>query len=90
MPFVLPIAVSTAIVLVSPFMGQLQSFLRRSLSTQQYVLLFGIGVLVAVGLAIAPAVTRIRHRRRERFALLTLALLIGVGYMWATGRPMPR
>ncbi len=30
-------------------MGQLQSFLRRSLSTRNYVLLFGVGVLAAVG-----------------------------------------
>ena len=43
------------IVLASPFMGQLQSFLRRSLSTQNYVLLFGVGVIVAVGLAILLA-----------------------------------
>src|SRR6478609_5163677 len=87
MSLVVAIAVSTAIVLVSPFMGQLQSFLRRSLSTQNYVLLFGVGVLIAVGLAIAFAVIRIRNRRGERFALLAIALLLGGSYMWATGTP---
>jgi hypothetical protein len=87
MSFVAAVAVSTAIVLVSPFMGQLQSFLRRSLSTQNYVLLFGVGVLAAVGLAVAMAVTRIRDRRGQRFALLAIALLLGGGYMWATGTP---
>ena len=86
-PLYAAVAASAAIILVSPFMGQLQSFLRRSLSTQNYVLLFGVGVLVAVGLAIAMAVTRIRDRRGERFALLAIALLLGGSYMWATGTP---
>ena len=57
------------IVLGSPFMGQLQSFLRRSLSTRNYVLLFGVGVLAAVGVAILIAFVRIRERRLSRFAL---------------------
>jgi len=80
---------SAAIVLGSPFMGQLQSFLRRSLSTQNYVLLFGVGVLAAVGLAMVVAFFRIRERRASRFALLVIALLIGGGYMWANGTPYP-
>ena len=65
------------IVLASPFMGQLQSFLRRSLSTRNYVLLFGVGVLAAVGLAILIAFVRIRERRAQRFALLVIALVFG-------------
>jgi VanZ like family len=80
---------SAAIVLGSPFMGQLQSFLRRSLSTRNYVLLFGVGVLVAVGLAISLAFFRIRSRRRLRFALLAIALAAGGAYMWANGTPYP-
>lgn len=78
---------SAAIVLISPFMGQLQSFLRRSLTTRQYVLLFGVGVLVAVGAAIAIAVTRIRERRAPRYATLIAALGIGATYLWAVGTP---
>jgi VanZ family protein len=89
MKFAFASIVSAAIVLVSPFMGQLQSFLRRSLSTRNYVLLFGVGVLVAVGLAILFAVTRIRERRAARFALLAGALLVGGVYMWAVGTPYP-
>lgn len=90
--------VSAAIVLVSPFMGQLQSFLRRSLSTRAYVLLFGVGVLAAVGAAILIALLRIRERpasasgfggasRAARFALLVTALIVGGGYMWLTATP---
>ena len=75
------------IVLGSPFMGQLQSFLRRSLSTRNYVLLFGVGVLAAVGVAILIAFVRIRERRLSRFALLLTALLAGGAYMWWTATP---
>ena len=89
MSFLVAIFVSAVIVLGSPFMGQLQSFLRRSLSTQSYVLLFGGGVLVAVGLAILLAVTRIRERRAQRFGLLVIALLFGGTYMWWTATPYP-
>jgi hypothetical protein len=89
MALVIATLVSAVIVLVSPFMGQLQGFLRRSLTTRQYVLLFGVGVLVAVGLAIALAVTRIRERRAARFGLLLAAVVFGGSYMWATGTPWP-
>jgi len=82
-------AVSAMVVLASPFMGQLQSFLRRSLSTKNYVLLFGVGVIVAVGLAILFALLRIRERRAARFGLLLLALAFGASYMWLTATPWP-
>lgn len=78
---------SAAIVLVSPFMGQLQSFLRRSLSTRAYVLLFGVGVLAAVGAAILIAFVRIKQQRSRRFALLAAAVVLGGGYMWLNGTP---
>lgn len=87
MQFLVACIASAAIVLVSPFMGQLQSFLRRSLSTRAYVWLFGVGVLVAVGAAVAIAFFRIRERRAQRFGLLLIALLIGGGYMWVVATP---
>ncbi len=80
---------SAAIVLASPFMGQLQSFLRRSLSTRNYVLLFGIGVLVSIAALILVALVMIRERRAGRFALLAVALVFGGTYMWATSTPFP-
>lgn len=89
MHFVVAILASAAIVLMSPFMGQLQSWLRRSLSTRNYVLLFGIGVLVAVAFAIVVAFVHIRERRRRRFALLSIAVLLGGGYMWMNATPYP-
>lgn len=89
MQFALAAITSAAIVLGSPFMGQLQSFLRRSLSTRNYVLLFGVGVLVAVGVAILIAVWRIRERRAARFGLLLIALVFGGACMWATPTPYP-
>src|SRR5688500_9097580 len=89
MALVVAIAGSALVVIGSPFMGQLQSFLRRSLSTRNYVLLFGIAVLAAVGLTIVFAVTRIRERRVERFGLLLIALLFGGTYMWWTATPYP-
>jgi len=87
MSFLIACAASAAVVLVSPFMGQLQSFLRRSLSTRAYVLLFGVGVLAAVGAAILIAFVRIRERRAARFSLLVIALLFGGGYMWLNATP---
>ena len=70
-------------------MGQLQRFLRQSLSTRNYVLLFGVGVLAAVGLVMLMAFVRIRERRLQRFGLLATALVFGGAYMWATGTPYP-
>ena len=87
MQFVSATIVSGVIVLASPFMGQLQSFLRRSLSTRNYVLLFGVGVLVSIVAAILIAFVRIRERRAGRLALLVVALVFGGTYMWATSTP---
>jgi hypothetical protein len=87
MPIVIASLVAAAVVLVSPFMGQLQGFLRRSLTTRQYVLLFGGAVIVAVALALLMAFTRIRDRRAQRFGLLAIAVVFGGGYMWVTATP---
>lgn len=87
MSFLIAAVASAIVVLASPFMGQLQSFLRRSLSTENYVLLFGVGVLAAVGLAILIAFLRIRERRLQRFTLLLVALVFGGADMWWTATP---
>ncbi|MBY0495255.1 MAG: VanZ family protein [Cyanobacteria bacterium] len=87
MQFAVALLASAVIVLGSPFMGQLQSFLRRSLSTKNYVLFFGVGVMAAVGLLIVIAFLRIRERRAQRSALMLIALLFGGTYMWWTATP---
>jgi hypothetical protein len=87
MPFTVAAIASVLIVLGSPFMGQLQSFLRRSLSTENYVLFFGVGVVAAVGLAVVLALARIRERRAQRFGLMLIALLFGGTYMWWNATP---
>lgn len=87
MNFIIAGAVSAAIVLVSPFMGQLQSFLRHALTTRQYVLLFGAVVSVAVVVPVAVAFARIRERRMQRLALIGAALAFGAFYMWENGTP---
>jgi VanZ like family len=89
MHLLIAVLASATVVLASPFMGQLQSFLRRSLSTRNYVLLFGVGVIVAVALAILLAFLRIRERRAVRFGLLLIALVFGGSYMWAMATPWP-
>ena len=89
MKFILAGIVSALVVLVSPFMGQLQSFLRRSLTTEQYVLLFSASVLIAVVGAILYAVRHIRVHRAARYAAMAVALGIGGGYLWAVGTPYP-
>ncbi|HYB95702.1 MAG TPA: VanZ family protein [Vicinamibacterales bacterium] len=79
--------VSAAVVLISPFMGQLQSYLRRSLTTTQYVWLFGTAVSAAIAMAMFFAYVRIRERRRQRLALMAAAVALGGGYMWLTATP---
>lgn len=87
MKFAVAALASAAIVLSAPFMGRLQSFLRQSLSTRNYLLLFGVGVLAAVALLILLAFVRIRERRAQRFGMLVIALLFGGTYMWWTATP---
>lgn len=83
------VAVSAAVVLAAPFMGQLQALLRSSLSTRVYVI--GLGVLVsgAIAAAIVGAFVRITERRGLRLAVMALACLIGGAYTAAlsTGDP---
>jgi hypothetical protein len=71
---------SAAIVLVSPFMGRLQSLLRSSVSTRVYVLLLGGVVLGAIFAAIVTAFVRNRGHRSSRIAALAGALVLGLAY----------
>ena len=81
--------VSAAVVLSAPFIGQLQSLLRESLSTSAYVLLLGGVVVGTIAAAVIGAFVRIRERRGLRVVLMSAAGVIGAAYTGAlsTGDP---
>jgi VanZ family protein len=86
--FVLAAAVSLALVLGAPFIGQLRSSLRSAFPGYYVtIVLAAIGLAVAAGLIAALA--RIRERRGARYGALAAALGIAAAYaMWsATGNP---
>jgi hypothetical protein len=82
-------AASAALVLAAPFIGQLQSLLRSSLSTRAYVIALGGVVALAIAAAILGAFLRIRERRGVRLAMMGVALTIAAAYTAAlsTGDP---
>jgi hypothetical protein len=80
MRLALACAVSAAVVLTSPFMGQVQGALRAAVSTRTYVLLLGISVAAAILLAGVVAFRRIRARRGLRLAAMAAAVAIGAAY----------
>jgi VanZ family protein len=71
---------SAAVVLAAPFMGQVQTLLRASLSTAAYVAVLGVMVGGALVAAIAMAFLRIRERRRFRLLVMAGAFVIGAVY----------
>jgi hypothetical protein len=80
MRFALACLVSAAIVLASPFMGQLQSLLRSSVSTRAYVLLLGAVVVGSIAAAVILAFIRNRGHRSVRIAMMTAAVVLGAAY----------
>jgi hypothetical protein len=89
MRLLLACAVSAAIVLAAPFMGQLQTVLRSSISTRAYVVLLGVAVAGAVITAVVVAFTRIKAYRGRRIAAMAAALGLGFAYtsVLSTGIP---
>jgi hypothetical protein len=73
-------AFSALIVLASPFMGQLQSLLRSSVSTRAYVLLLGGVVIGSIAAAVAAAFIRITGHRGRRVAAMVVAIGLGLAY----------
>jgi VanZ family protein len=80
MRFALACAASAVIVVSSPFMGQLQSLLRGSVSTRTYVLLLGTFVLGSIAAAIVGTFIRTKGGRAQRVMLMATALSLGVVY----------
>jgi hypothetical protein len=73
-------AVSALIVLASPFIGQLQSLLRSSVSTRVYVLLLGGFVIGSIAVAVVTAFVRNRGHRGRRVAAMAAAIGLGLAY----------
>ena len=73
-------AFSALIVCASPFIGQLQSLLRSSVSTRAYVWLLGGLVIGSIAVAVATAFVRNRGNRGRRIAAMAAAIGLGVGY----------
>jgi VanZ family protein len=75
-------AVSAALILGAPYIGQLRTFIRTSTGTQFPALMAGV-VLAVLLIAIVYAVVQIGQTpatRAARFSALLLALVIAVGY----------
>ena len=73
-------AASAAIVVSSPFMGQLQALLRSSVSTRAYVLLLGGLVIGSIAAAVATAFVRNRGHRGRRIGAMAAAIGLGLAY----------
>ncbi len=82
------IAVSAALILAAPFIGQLRTAVRQ-MAGGNFATLVALVVALIVGMAVVYALARITDRRGPRYAALATALAIGVGYaLFArTGNP---
>lgn len=79
----LAIAASAAIVLATPFVGQLRSAIVQAFPGQ-FALIIASAIAIAIGLALLVVVRRIRDRHRLRYGALVMALAIGVLYSMAS------
>jgi hypothetical protein len=82
------IAVSVAVVLSAPYLGQLRAILRVAFPGH-FAAIVGGGFALAVVLALAAALVRIRQRRAARFAVIGVSLLGASLYIltMSTGNP---
>src|SRR5687768_3879405 len=77
--FLIAAAVSAALVLGAPFIGQLRAAVRAAFPGR-FVLIVGLVVAGAILAALLLALARIRDRRGLRYGAIAAALAIGVGY----------
>ena len=75
-------AVSIALILGAPFIGQLRTILRDAAGSQ-FAMVMSLVVGMSAGMAIVAALVRMRERRALRYAALAAALAIAVGYSLA-------
>ena len=87
-PFILASAVSLALVLSAPFVGQIRGELQRAFPGQFVTIVGGViaaGVIAALG----AALLRIRDRRQVRYGTMALSLLIAAAYSAYRAGPNP-
>ena len=82
------IAASLAIVLSSPFIGEVRGAIQDAVPGQ-YRLILGAIIGIAVVAAIGVALRRIRERRLTRYAYLGGSVLFGLVYASATATGVP-
>jgi VanZ family protein len=81
--FIAASAVSAAVILAAPIMGQVRGLLRAAFPGH-FVAIVGAMVAGAAGAAMVTALLRIKVSRRARYGALAAALAIGVGYSLAS------
>jgi hypothetical protein len=72
-------AVSAALILSAPFIGQLRTAIRAATGAG-FVTVVGVAVAACAAVALLFAVRRIKDRRRFRYGALAAAVVLGVGY----------
>ncbi len=83
MRFLPAVAVSVALVLAGPAIGQVRSALLAAFPSSYRLILLSV-VLAVVLTFVTVALVRIRERRAMRFACLAAALVIATSYSWVT------
>jgi VanZ family protein len=81
-------AVSGAVVLSAPFMGQVRAMLRSAFPGRFATVVAGTVALVVVA-AVAIALTRVRERRAGRYAAILGAVVVAAAYSFATASGTP-
>ena len=82
------IAVSAAVVLSAPFLGQLRAYL-RSAFPGHFVTIVGASVALAMAGAFALALARIRHARAIRYAVIAASVGVAIAYTVVTQTGIP-
>jgi hypothetical protein len=82
------IAVSAAVVLSAPYLGQLRAILRAAFPGH-FAAIVGGAFALAVAVALGAALLRIRERRAARFAVIGLSLLAAGAYILTTSTGIP-
>ena len=76
------LAVSTAVVLSSPFIRDIRDWIRATFPGQ-YATVVATSVAVSIAVALVVAVVRIRDRRAQRHGAILLAVALGTAYaLW--------